>query len=90
MKEDGDLAHQIKQLIRNYIDAGGKDVIPLYVEKGVYNGWLDRKGGKGDRAEPIPLCEDPAYAGNRNPMPWWDRSAPMGTGPPWPVPHRQA
>ena len=98
MKEDGDLAYQIKQLIRKYIEDGGKDAIPLYEENGVYTGYVDR-GGTGEGytgTEPVPaefrpggkaeLCllrDDPACTGRRrNPMLWQER----GPG----VPHRQA
>ena len=97
MKEDGYLANQIKQLIRRYIDDGGKDVIPLYEENGVYTGYVDREAGGrtlytgyvdregwrlGGRTEPCPLSEDPAYTGMQNSMPWWER----GQG----APHRQS
>ena len=75
VKEDGDLAYQIKQLIRKYIDDGGRDVIPLYEERGVYTGYVDRGGGHAG-AEPSPGF---GPGGNAE-------LCPFGEG----VPHRQA
>ena len=54
VKEDSDLAYQIKQLIQKHVDDGARDMIPLYEEKGVYTGYVDRgeAGGGYVGAEP--------------------------------------